>query len=110
MPRSFPIPRRRRLEVRQLAAAFMPHLLDIEWINRAFKESASLLAHFKGFASGKNALSETPALPAAPGARTMLRWGARPAFSANIPGAALSEAEQEQIWLPIMMTDCEHNW
>jgi hypothetical protein len=42
------------MEVRQLAAAFMPHLLGIEWISRAFKESASKLAHSTGFASGKN--------------------------------------------------------
>jgi hypothetical protein len=47
-------PRRRRLGVRQLAAAFMPHLLKIELINRAFKEGASRLAHSKGFAAGKN--------------------------------------------------------
>jgi|WetSurSiteA1Bulk_404760.scaffolds.fasta_scaffold81905_2 hypothetical protein len=32
----------------------MPHLLGIEWINRAFKEGASKLAHSKGFAFGKN--------------------------------------------------------
>jgi hypothetical protein len=40
--------------VRQLAAAFMPHLIGIVWINRAFKEGASKLAHSKGFASDKN--------------------------------------------------------
>jgi hypothetical protein len=66
---SFSIPRRRRLGVRQLAAAFMPHLLGIEWINRAFTEGAIKLAHSKGFASGKNyaALGEMPAFrPAGP--------------------------------------------
>jgi hypothetical protein len=65
----FSIARRRRLGVRQLAAAFMPNLLGIEWINRAFTEGASKLAHSKGFASGKNhaALGEMPAFrPAAP--------------------------------------------
>jgi len=40
--------------VRQLAAALMPHLTSIAWIDRAFKEGASKLAHSKGFASGKN--------------------------------------------------------
>jgi hypothetical protein len=54
MPHGFSIPRRRRLGVRQLAAAFMPHLLGIERIIRAFKECASLLAHSNAFASGKN--------------------------------------------------------
>ena len=54
--------------MRQLAAAFMPHLPGIEWINRTFKEGASKLAHSKGFASGKKyaALAGTAALPAAP--------------------------------------------
>jgi hypothetical protein len=32
----------------------MPRLLGIERINGAFKEGASMLAHSKGFASGKN--------------------------------------------------------
>jgi hypothetical protein len=50
----FSIPRRRRLEVRQLAAAFMPHLIGIAWRNRALKEGASKLAHSKGFAADKN--------------------------------------------------------
>jgi hypothetical protein len=40
--------------VRQLAAAFMPHLIGIEQTNRAFKEGASKLAHSKGFAADKN--------------------------------------------------------
>jgi hypothetical protein len=40
--------------VRELAAAFMPHLLGIERIHRAFIEGASKLAHSKGFASGKS--------------------------------------------------------
>jgi hypothetical protein len=39
--------------VRQLAAAFMPHVLEMDWINRAFKEGARKLAHSQGFASGK---------------------------------------------------------
>jgi hypothetical protein len=62
MPHPFSIQRRRRLGVRQLAAAFMPHLIGIERANRAFKEGASKLAHSKGFASGKNytAFVETP--------------------------------------------------
>jgi hypothetical protein len=42
------------LEVRQLAAAFMPHLIGIDRRNRAIKEGASKLAHSKGFAAGKN--------------------------------------------------------
>jgi hypothetical protein len=54
MLHTFSIPRRKRLGVRQPAAAFMPHLLGIEWINRAFKEGASQLAHSKGFAFSKN--------------------------------------------------------
>jgi hypothetical protein len=54
MPHGFSIPRRRRLGVRQLAAAFLPHLLGIERINRAFREGASKLAHSKGFAFGKS--------------------------------------------------------
>jgi hypothetical protein len=54
MLHSFSIPRRRRLGVRQLAAAFMPHLIGIERINRAFKEGASKRVHFKGFAADKN--------------------------------------------------------
>jgi hypothetical protein len=33
--------------LRQLAAAFMPHLIGIERINRVFKEGASKLAHSK---------------------------------------------------------------
>jgi hypothetical protein len=43
----------------------MLHLIQIERTNRAFKESASKLAHSKGFASGKNhaALGKTPARP-----------------------------------------------
>jgi hypothetical protein len=51
---SFSIPHRRRLGVRQLAAAFMLHVLEIKWINRVFKEGASKLPHSKDFASGKN--------------------------------------------------------
>jgi hypothetical protein len=64
MLHSFSLPRHRRLEVRQLAAALMPHLLGIERIDRAFKECASKLARSKGFASGKNdaLLGETQAL------------------------------------------------
>ena len=66
MPHGFSIPRRRRLGVRQLAAAFMPHWIGIERINRAFKEGASKLAHSKGFASDKNyAASAGTAEPAA---------------------------------------------
>jgi hypothetical protein len=53
MLHNFSVPRRRRLGVRQLAAAFMPHSIRIERINRAFKEGASKLAHSKGFASAK---------------------------------------------------------
>jgi hypothetical protein len=43
--------------MRQLAAAFMPHLLGIEWINRTFREGASKPAHSKSFASGKCSIS-----------------------------------------------------
>jgi hypothetical protein len=54
MPHGFSIRRRRRLGVRQLAAAFMHHWIGIVGMNRAFKEGASKFAHSKGFASGKN--------------------------------------------------------
>jgi hypothetical protein len=54
MPHGFSIPRHRRLGVRQLAADFMPHLIGIERILRAFIEGASQLAHSKGFASRKS--------------------------------------------------------
>jgi hypothetical protein len=40
--------------VRQLAAAFVPRLMGIERINRAFKKGASKLAHSKGFAADKD--------------------------------------------------------
>jgi hypothetical protein len=62
MPHSFEIPRRRRLGVRQLAAAFRSQFFAIQIGNH---KGASKLAHSKGFAFDKNyaALGETPALP-----------------------------------------------
>jgi hypothetical protein len=53
MTYGFSILRRRRPGIRQRAAAFIPHLLGGEWINRAFKEGESELAHSKGFAADK---------------------------------------------------------
>jgi hypothetical protein len=60
MPHSFEIPRRRRLGVRQLAAAFRLQFFAIQIGNH---KGASKLAHSKGFAFDKNyaALGETPA-------------------------------------------------
>ena len=63
MPHTFGIPRRKRLGVRQLAAAFKHQFIAM----KAHNQGASKLAHSKGFAFGKNyaALGETLALPAA---------------------------------------------
>jgi hypothetical protein len=59
MPHSFEIRRRRRLGVRQLAAAFRSQFFAIQIGNH---KGASKLAHSKGFAFDKNyaALGETP--------------------------------------------------
>jgi hypothetical protein len=47
MQHGFSIPRRRRMDVRQLAAAYVHHWIRVEWINRTFKEGAGKLAHPK---------------------------------------------------------------
>jgi hypothetical protein len=87
MPHSFRSRAEGALGVRQLAAAFTTHLHGIEWINRAFKEGASKLAHSKGFTSGKNyaALGILPAFLAA-GTKT-LPWN-RQRPSSIIDGSA----------------------
>jgi hypothetical protein len=62
MPHSFEIPRRKRLGVRQLAAAFRSQFFAIQIGNH---KGASKLAYSKGFAFDKNyaALGGTPELP-----------------------------------------------